>query len=190
MIKRTRWAVLLGLVSLVAACGGGGDGGGDTVVTGPSSGISASFVAERPAPGAGTVSMVQYTAVGDVVTVNLRVTDTNGIYGAAFDVVYDPSRVRYEDWASGVLLEQGGHSPNYTVQVPQAGRVVVGASRNGAVSGVNAVGSRVMIRLVFRATAVGSSQISFQAASLIDDQFPPEDITGTSWFGGSLNAIR
>jgi len=173
---------------MVAACSGGG--GGDVVTGGPSSGISASFVAEQPAPGAGAISMVQYTAVGDLVTVNLRVTDTNGVYGAAFDVVYNPSLVRYEDWASGVLLEQGGHSPNYTVQVPQAGRVVVGASRNGDVSGANAVGSRVVIRLVFRATAVGSSPISFQAPSLIDDQFPPQEISGTSWFGGSLNAIR
>ena len=175
---------------MVAACGGGGDGGGDAVTSGPSSALKASFVAEQLSPGSGAISMAQYTAVGDLVTVNFRVTDTNGVYGSAFDVIYNPALVRYEDWASGVLLEQGGQSPNYTIQVPQAGRVVVGASRNGNVSGANAVGTRVLVRLVFRGTAVGSSPISFQAASLIDDQFPPEEITGTSWFGGTLNTIR
>jgi hypothetical protein len=174
----------------VAACGGGGDGGGGGVVGGPSSNISASFAADEPAPGTGAISMAQLSAVGDTVTVNVRVTDTNGVYGAAFDAIYDPALVRFEDWSPGTLLEQGGHSPNYTVEVPQAGRVVVGASRSGNVSGANAVGSPALLRLVFRATAVGSSQISFQAASLIDDQFPPQDIPGMSWFGGSLNATE
>jgi hypothetical protein len=189
VIKRAKWTVLLGLISMVVACGGGG-GGGDTVTGGPGSALSASFVAQEPAPGAGSISMSQYTAIGNVVNVNVLLTGTNNVYGAAFDVTYNPSLVRFEDWTPGVVLEQGGHSPNYTVQNPQAGRVVVGASRLGDVDGADIPGTRVLIRLVFSATAPGSSPISFQAASLIDDQFPPQDISGTSWFGGTFNAVN
>jgi hypothetical protein len=189
VIKRARWAVLLGLVSIAVACGGGG-GGGETVVGGPSSNLSANFVGDQLSPTSDQVTLVQETAFGDLVTVSVWVTDISNVYGAAFDVVYNPSLVRYEAWEPGVLLEQGGYTPNYTVQNPQGGRVVVGVSRSGNVRGANAVGTRTLIRLVFRATAVGSSAVSFQAASLIDDGFPPEDIPGTAWFGGTLNATE
>lgn len=189
MIKRAQWAVLLGLVSIAAACGGGG-GGGDKVVGGPTSNLSANFVGDQLSPAANQITLAQQTAFSDVVTVAVWVTDISNVYGAAFDLVYNPSLVRYEGWEPGVLLEQGGYSPNYTVEVPQAGRVVVGVSRMGNVRGANAVGTRTLIRLVFRATAVGSSPVAFQAASLIDDGFPPEEILGTSWFGGTLNATQ
>jgi hypothetical protein len=176
-----RWLKVLLVSSLAtAACGGGGDGG--TI----GSDIAASFVPDQPSPGAATVNMTWDSSIGDTATLQVRVTNTDDVYGAAFDVVYDPSRVTFVTWAPGALLESGGHVPNYAVNSPEPGRVVVGASRKGNVSGVDVVGSRVLIRLVFRVTEVGSSAVAFQAASLIDAALPPQDISGTTWFGGAL----
>jgi hypothetical protein len=183
-LKRIFSMTALACLSVAAACGGGGGDSG--VVSGGSSTITASFVAGETNPQAGSVSMAQDSVSGDVVTIRIRVTDTQGIYGAAFDVIYDPATTTYVGWAPGTLLEQGGNAPNYTVSSPQAGRVVVGASRTGNVSAVNAVGTAVLLRLSFRARQTGSSPINFQAASLSDAQVPPQALLGIHWSGGLL----
>ena len=179
-------AVLVSLIAVGAACGGGGGGGG--VVRGAAR-FDASFVADQGPPASGTVSMAEDSVVGDVVTLRVDVTDAVGIYGAAFDVAYDPESVSFRDWAPGTLLEQDGNAPNYTVVALQNGTVVVGASRTGAVSGVDAVGSRTLVRIVFEAKRAGTTPISFRSESVTDDDVPPGEIPGLSWFGGSLVAV-
>ena len=175
--------VLLGLFATVA-CGGGGGGGGGVVTGGGSSNILAGFIAAMPNPGPNTVSLLEQSAAGDLVTVRVRVTDTSNVYGAAVDLTYDPSELQYVTWAAGTFLEQGGHAPNYTVQAAQAGRVVIGVSRTGNVGGVNASGNRPLIHIVFRVTRLGDTTVFIQNGSLSDDQIPPQDISGISWFGG------
>ncbi len=176
-------AVMVSLVALGIACGGGGG-----VVRGAAR-FDASFVADQGAQASGTVSMAEASVVGDVVTLKVDVTDAAGIYGAAFDITYDPHSVSFREWAPGTLLEQGGNSPNYTVVALQNGTIVVGASRTGNVPGVDAVGSRTLILITFEAKRAGTTSISFRSPSATDDAVPPGEIRGLSWFGGSLVAV-
>jgi hypothetical protein len=176
--------VLLSLVATTVACGGGG-GSGSGVVT---SNLTPSFVADQVDASGGAVSMTGDSIVGDVITIGILVTDVNDIYGAAFDVTYDPAIAAFQGWAPGTLLEQDGNRPNYAVDAPQPGAVVVGASRTGNVPGVKA-GGKTLIRLTFRVLQPGSARLSFRFASITDNRIPPEEIPGLSWFGGSLVVV-
>jgi len=179
--------IILSVVATTVACGGGGDGGGggSNVVT---SNLTPSFVADPVDAGGGFVSMTEDSVAGDVITIAVLVTDAEKIYGAAFDLTYDPTVAVFQSWAPGTLLEQGGNGPNYTVDAPRAGTVVVGASRTGNVPAVTA-GGRTLIRLTFKVLQPGNTQLSFRSASLIDNRIPPEEIPGLSWFGGSLVVV-
>ena len=184
MSQVSRTSLLLVLAAAVAACGGGGGGSGGGVVS-PS--LSASFLPDTPNPGANSVSMAEGAASGDVVTVQVRVTDTNDVYGAAFDVTWnDPSIAQYLGWSPGTLLEEGGNVPNYTVEGSVPGRVVVGAARSGNVSGVDVSGTRVLIALDFRLLRTALTPAVFTAnPQLYDSQLQP---IAVSWHAGSLQA--
>ena len=176
--------VLLGLFATVACGGGGGGGGGGVVTNDPASNILAGFIASMPNPGPNTVTLREQSAAGDLVTVRVQVTETSNVYGAAVDLTYDASELEYVDWAAGTFLEQGGQSPNYTVQAAQAGRVVIGVSRTGNAGGASTSGNRPLIYIVFRVTRLGDTTVFIQNGSLADNQFPPQDLSGISWFGG------
>jgi len=180
MTRKTLVLLTSTLLLVSTACGSsssdvvGGGGGSNLVV--------ASFVPDEPSPGADTVSFAQANASGNIVTLQVNVTDTNDVHTAAFDVVFDDSLVEYVGYTTGSFLEQGGNVPLYQVgQGP--GRIVVGVNRVGS-TGTNAVGSQVLLSLNFRATDVGQSQLSVVNASLRDGNF--NDIPGVAWFGGSV----
>lgn len=185
VVNRVATSLVLAVLSIALACGGGGGGGPDPT-DGGSGALAANFVPDQPSPGLETVSMGLDGAIGDVVTLRIRVTETQAVYGAAFDLVYDPTFATFLTWAPGTFLEAGGQTPNYAVNSPQPGRVVVGVSRLGDVPGVDAAGTRTLVKLTFRIRKTGSSQATFQAASLSDDQIPPGDISGLTWAGGSF----
>jgi len=177
---------LVAVVAVVTACGGGSSDG-DPVA--PGGGISAGFLPDETNPGADTVSAGEGGTGGNLVTVDINVTDTNGIYGAAFDLGYDPSLATWLDFTEGNLLEQGGNTPFYDVQEPQAGQLVVVATRQGDVPGADASGTRTIIGLTFEVIDViagGGSVISFSANTLVDDQPQPQPIPGIGWSAGRL----
>lgn len=180
MTRKNLFLVTTMLLVLSVGCGGSSDvaaGGG-----GGSNLIVASFVADEPSPGADTVSIAESNSSGNLVTLQVNVTDTNDVHTAAFDVVFDDSLVEYVGYTAGNLLEQGGNTPLYQVG-PSAGRIVVGVSRGGN-TGTNAVGSQVLMSLNFRAIAVGQSSLSVVNASLRDGNL--NSIPGVGWFGGSV----
>jgi hypothetical protein len=181
----SRITVVLVLASAILATACGGSGGGGTI----KSGLSAAFIADEPAPGADTVAMAEGAATNNLVTVDVTVTDTNGVYAADFDVLFDPNSATYEGWSPGTLLEQGGHAPIYGVGTPVDGRLVVVATRQGDVGGADAAGTVPVIRLIFSVTEVGQSLMSFQANSLLDSQPQPQPIGGIDWYAGSLEGI-
>ena len=180
-------AVLLSLLATTIACGGGGDGGGGgNVVT---SDLVPSFVADPVDAGGAVVSMTEDSVAGDVVTIGITVSGADDVYGAAFDLTYDPAVATFEGWAPGSILERGGNSPNYAVDAPREGAIVVGASRTGNVGGVKVSERETLIRLRFKVRQAGSARLEFRSASMSDSRFPPEEITGLSWFGGVLVVV-
>ena len=174
--------LLIALLLAATACGSSSSG-----VAAPAPSLAASFTADQPSPGPDVVSLDEGSKTGNLVTVDIQVTDISGIYGAAFDVTYDPSMATFENWSSGSLLEQGGQTPGYQVNATQSGQLVISVTRQGNVGGANAVGTVTLIRLVFRVTQTGSSAISFPGIpTLVDAQIQPQPIFVSGWFGGTI----
>jgi len=151
---------------------------------GTSSAVAGGFRPDPIQPGRGSVSMVEGTRSEDVVTIRVSATGATDVFGAAFDVTYDPSGAEYVGWSRGTLLEQGGNAPNYTVARPRDGAVIVGASRTGP-GGVTASGQPI-VSLSFRVRRRGAFPLAFRNAALYDSRKPPQPIGGIAWLAGSL----
>lgn len=181
-MNRLPAALILTLVVVAAACGSGSGGGEKSTVI-------AAFTPDEPSPGPDTVATAEGASNGDLVTVEVTVTDTSGIYAVTFDLTYDANMASFEGWSAGDLLEQGGHTPFYEFLELQNGQVVAVATRQGAVPAVDAVGTVTVMELTFRVEEEGSSQIDFSAAALLDGQVQPQPIPGITWHGGSLDGL-
>jgi cohesin domain-containing protein len=179
-----RIGTLVAVLVAATACGGGGGSSDGGTVNGNQSTVVATFQADEPSPPANSVALAQGSASGNLVTVRVNVWGVNGVYGGAFDLTYDSSKFDYVSYSAGTLLEQGGNTPNYSVGVPQAGRVVVGASRTGSTS-ANASGQAI-IQVTFRAKVAGSAPVTIENMQLYNSQNPPQPIGGISWFAGTL----
>lgn len=178
---------LILLTALIAApaCGGGG-GGADP--GGSPSPLSASFVAEQSTPNSNTVAMAEGTKTNDVVTVNVTMTGTNGVFGAAFEVVFDDTHTVFLGYTPGTVVEQGGNSPTYNVDgTSNPGRIVVGVSRTGS-SSTSVGGTQTILGLQFRVKQAGVYPVAIQNSIVYDNQDPPQPIPSIAWFAGAVAA--
>ena len=187
---RMKMGAMLVLAALVLAPACGGGGGEDAAGPGGSPPtIAAAFIADQFSPGSGNVSMAQGTRTGDVVVVKVNLTDTNSVFGVAFDVAFDDTKCTYLSFTKGTALETGGNTPNYIVDgSAQAGRVVVGVSRTGTAA-VSVTGTKTVISLSFRVKQVGTFPIAFQNGAVMDGQAVPQPLPGISWFAGALQGV-
>jgi hypothetical protein len=170
------------------ACGGGGDDVASGILT-------ARFTADDPTPPAASVSMQAGSASATDFAIRIAVTDTNDVYGAAFDITYPPTLISYQSFDSaGSLLRDGGvtnASLNFTVDaVSTPGRVIVAATRLGALPGVNVTGTRDLIVLRFRArTAFLPQAITFDAGQPRTVRNSTNTPIAVTWASGSVDAI-
>jgi len=179
--------LLLALVT-APACGGGGSS--DSGV-GPSPGpLSANFVPDQPTPGAKTVAMSKDpNSRNDVVSVYVTLTDTNGVYGTAFEVAFDSVGAAYLGFTHGAAFEAGGNAPAYTVDgSSNPGRIVVGVARTNGTT-TNIVGSKAVVVLQFRVKQVGTFPITLQNGNVYDGQVPPLPISPIQWFAGAITGV-
>lgn len=169
-----------------AACGGGG--GGETPGGGPPA-FSASFVPQVTSPGPNSVSMIEASKSGDLVSLGVQVTDVAGLFGSAFDIDFDPIRLDFVDFQVGSALEQGlpaGSTVLYNIAELQSGRLVASVTRQGNVGTVNVVGAKRLVTLRFRVLEAGNFPLLFAAGSqLYDGQQPNQPISGITWSGGT-----
>ena len=182
-MKRLGTVLVLALVSVLCACGGGGgaaDGGGG----GGSTNVNAGFVPDVASPGANSVSLAESSSSGNAVTVNVNLTDVSGVYSAGFDLTFDSSRVTFQGYTPGSVLEQGGNTPTYAVNQVTAGRIRVGATRQGNAAEVTVSGSQPVIRLNFRVTDLRTFAASLSQGAVTDDQ--AQSLAGISWNAGSF----
>jgi hypothetical protein len=118
-----------------------------------------------------TIQPQQLTAqVGDQLSVQVMVTNVTNLFGAPFYLDYDPSRLEVVSAAEGGFLKNDGQSSVFLNSIDASkGMVIVGASRLGAVGGVNGSGSLAVV--TFKATASGPvtltlHNVDFRDASL------------------------
>ena len=179
------------MVAAALGCSGGGKGAASVVGGGGggSTTVAGLFSSADPSPGANTVSTTGTSGTGgsaNLVTLNVNVTGTNDVFGAAFDLQFDPAMAEFANWTAGNLLESGGQNVAYQVNATQPGRVVVGASRTGT-SGTNATGTVTLIRLTLRVTQAGSSLVTLENGALYGSQ-STQAMTGIAFSGGTLAA--
>lgn len=181
-------ALVLALTVASAGCGGGGGDGTGGVTGGPR--FAASFTSDNPSPTPGQVSVIQSAQSNDLLTLEVHVTGIDDVFGASFEVGYDPNVVSFVRFAAGTVLESGGNQPNYTVSSPRQGTVIVGASRIGNVNGVDIGSSQALIRLTFRGDAAGQSTLQLRNGELLDGQLSPQPIVPVDWSGGSISVTQ
>jgi hypothetical protein len=184
---RMKLGTLVLMLTLLAAPACGGGGGGSDAGGSPSA-IAASFVPDQPTPGANTVALAEGSKSNDVVTVNVTLTSTNGVFATAFDAVYDDIHTVFLGFAPGTALEQGGNNTNYTVNTANPGRIVVGVSRTGS-STTNVSGTKVVLGLQFRVNQPGVYPVAIENAVVYDGQSSPQPIAGISWFAGAVTGV-
>lgn len=176
--------VLLLAIVTAPACGGGG--GSDSGIGPSPNPLVAGFVADQPTPGAKTVSMLQATKSGDVVSVYVNLTDIPAAYGAAFEVDFETAGAVYLGFTRGTAFESNGGAPNYTVDgSTNPGRIVVGVARTNGTT-TNIVGSKAMLILQFRVKQVGVFPVVLQNGVVYDGQIPPKPMASILWFAGAL----
>jgi hypothetical protein len=179
--------LLLLALATAPACGGGG---GSDSGTGSSGGpLLASFIPDQATPGANTVAMAQGPKNNDVVTVYVTLTDTNGAFGAAFEVVFDSARATYLGYGKGAVFEQGGDVPNYTVDgTTNPGRVVIAVARSSGTA-TNIAGSKAILSLQLRVKEAGTYPVTIENGIVYNAQSPPQPIAGILWFAGALQGV-
>jgi hypothetical protein len=150
--------------------------------------ILASFVPEAVAPAPGTVTMAEAEQAGELVSVDVLVSGVDDLFGADFDVLFDPVLVEFVAWEPQALL---GTQPIATIAAAAPGHLVVGASRHGSEGAIDVGAAAALLRLTFRALDAGSSGVSFDHADLlpVPGSGGPGTIGGLSWHGGTVVAV-
>lgn len=178
------------ILALVAApaCGGGG---GESDPGGSPTPIAASFAPDQSSPGSNTVALAEGSKANDIVTVNVTLTGTSGVYGTAFEVVYDATHTSYVGFAPGTVFEQGGVATQYQITASPGAtppRIVIGISRTGS-SGTNVSGTKVVVGLQFRVKQTGVFPMTIENAVVYDSQSTPQPIPGIAWYAGAVEGV-
>ena len=165
---------------------------GGTSESGSTTNYAGSFVPDAQNPGANTVYMTGAAGTGsnaNLVTLHVYINNTSDVYGASFDLTFDPSMAEFVNWTAGQVLEFGSQSVSYQINASTPGRVVVGVARTSGGVGVTVPDAEVLIHLTLRVTDAGSSSVSFQNPALLNSQNPPQPKTGVTFFGGTLTGV-
>ena len=187
---------MLGTLLLAVAwtgCGGGG-GGGDPIT------FQIRFQPSAP-PAAGTVALQEggfsSSSKGGAVFVAVVLTDTSGVFGTDFDLIYDVANFSFIRATEGTFLNANGTVPTELLvatqsETPTTERIIVGFFREGlAATDAGAVGQQVLLVLQFR-PRVGSavaSALEFDG-TLRSMRVVSKDgtvvVDGTAFHGGTL----
>lgn len=176
-LSLSKHLLILCMVLIIFACGGGGGG---SAPTSPSAAIS--FLGTTRGSDAIYMSQNSSLSNGDFLAIDIKANDiSSNVYGAAFDVKFDSSKITYDSYVSGSFLESGGNMVNYQVGLQSGNsKLVIGISRQGPVSGIS--GSGTLVTLKFKVT--GSSVVVFSNNALKDSS--NQTISGIIWYGGAV----
>jgi hypothetical protein len=178
-----RLAALAAAVLLALACGGGGGGGGGP--TGPPPVVQR--ITFTPTGGGATSAVTLTSGAGSTATnlvLEIRANQVGDLYGLSFDLTYPQGLLRYDSATEGTVLSQGGAPTSLLINSSTAGNLVVGLSRLGAVSGVDASG--VLLTLRFTAVGSGTGTFGFSRNSAVDST---GDGLSLSWGGGNVEVV-
>lgn len=94
-------------------------------------------------------------------------TDTNDVYGVAFDLNYDPSVIRFQSIdVSGGVLSNVTATTGFRNSQTDNGKLVVGVSKQGQVPGEQGQGK--VATITFQAVSAGNTTLTFVDPHLVD----------------------
>jgi hypothetical protein len=128
------------------------------------------------------------TIVGSIFSVSVAIADVVNLFGTAFDVLYDPTKLVFVSAEKGHFLENDSVETMKNTAVNPAGTLIVGYSRlavDGIPTGVS--GSGALMTLTFRALDVGQTTLAFKNNTLINTNTYPENTTQATWSSASVN---
>lgn len=159
---------------LMSACGGGGGGGSSPTVP------STIMTLSSATPGSNSVYMVKNSSLssGSVLAIDIKVDSVSNVFGAAFDIDFDSTKMTYSDYSAGSFLETGGHTVTY-IATQAVNKLIVGVSRQSPSGGQS--GSGTLVILKFNVT--GDTSVSFSNNSLKDSS---NNTISATWYGGNV----
>ena len=180
------------LTLALSGCGGGG--GGESIR------FQIRFQPSAP-PEAGTVTLQEggfsASSRGGAVFVAVVLTDTSGVFGTDFDLIYDVVNFSFIGASEGTFLNASSTVPTELLvatqsETPTTERIIVGYFRKGlGATDADAVGQQVLLVLQFR-PRVGSavtSALDFDG-TLRSMRVVSKDgtvvVDGTGFHGGTL----
>ncbi len=176
-------SALLAAALLAPACGGGGGGGGPTAPTPiPTPTPSLTFTPASAGPGIVLAQGAATTASS--LTVEVRAADVTGLYGAAFDLDYPATLLRFQSFAAGDFLGSGGTVSAQLVETA-SGHLVGGVTRLGSLPGVT--GNGVLLRLVFSPVASGTGAFAFSRNTAFQPDGTALDLP---WAAGTVTVVQ
>ncbi len=111
-------------------------------------------------------------------TMDINVKDAVDLYGAGFDVTFDTGLIRVVEVREGTFLKEGATQTSFLKQIDnQQGRVVMGITRLGQVSGVN--GSGTLATVVFKPISTGTATLRLSNIILQDSSFDSIPVIST-----------
>jgi general secretion pathway protein D len=142
------------------ATSGGGGGGAPTPATPPPPAV-VSFNPQNI-----------LAKTGDLVTVQVMMSQGTRVGSVPFHVMYDPKILQFmPPGAEGEFLKRDGASTIYNAQASTLNEVFVALARVGVPTG--ATGSGILCTLQFTAVSAGSTNLTFAEASVLDPQGQP-----------------
>ncbi|MEK7274132.1 MAG: cohesin domain-containing protein, partial [Candidatus Desantisbacteria bacterium] len=104
------------------------------------------------------------------VTVKVMVDKVAGLYGASFDILFDPSLLRGINITEGNFLSQDGLQTSFLRTIDNKnGKVIIGISRLEKVKGIS--GSGTLCSITFKTMGQGITTLGFDNLSLKDTEF-------------------
>ena len=99
--------------------------------------------------------------VGDELTLNISISSVERLYAAPFYLIYDPAILELTKVTQGDFLKQDGQQTAFLhADRPDIGRVMIGLSRLGQVTGITGAGT--LVSMTFRAKAPGMAAFGIE----------------------------
>ena len=174
------------LFSLAAGLGFGLTGCGGKGGDSDPPAVSASFTPDQASPGTNTISLNGSVSGGELYLTVQANAVTGTIFGAAFDLAFNPAILTYIDHSTGGFFEQTG-SATYAVAA-RSDRLIVGVAAGQPGAGASGAGG--IVTLHFRAQAAGSSPITFENHALCSSASTTncDRQPSLSWYGGTYSS--
>jgi len=109
------------------------------------------------------------TRIGREISIRVEVREGKDVFGAPFYLIYDSKLLEVVKVSQGDFFKKDGKQSAFLQKVdPKAGRIIIGQTRMGKISGLDGRGSLVLV--TFKAVRKGKASLSFDNVDFRDSR--------------------